>query len=114
MAWEPPIRLRLGASHCYFPAWRCLPATFRRVAPCASTPWWPYATNDLWQDGQRGLAALAVGRTQIGVEKVRHAMPGVTQNVFAAKVMKFARVHHESDEIAFTFLQGFVDEPDRF
>jgi len=49
-------------------------------------------------DGARGR------RSQVDVEEVVDAMPGIAQNVFAGKVVKFARVHHESNEIDLALL----------
>jgi len=43
-------------------------------------------------------------RSQVGIEEVVHAMPGVAECMFASEVVKFARVHHEGNEIALTFL----------
>ena len=48
------------------------------------------------------------------VEKVVDAVPGVAEDVFAAEVVKLARVDHEVDERALIFLEGFVHQPDGF
>src|SRR2546425_2963912 len=61
-----------------------------------------------------GLVAAREISTQVQSEKVVDPMPGIAENVCAAKVMKLARVHHESNEVALALLQGLVNQPNRF
>src|SRR5215468_6104872 len=53
------------------------------------------------------------GRPQVSVKKLVDAMPRIAQHVLAAEVMKFARVHHERNQIALVFLESLIHEPDR-
>ena len=49
---------------------------------------------------------------QVRVEEILHPVPGVAQHVLPRKVVELAGIGHERDEIALSFLQQLINQPD--